>query len=315
MKPLARLLLSLAAPLLAVACSTTDGVAPTADGVEAIALTGGELVAPEFTPERRAQLEENLSAALREVQKQPEDEMAAVWHGRRLAYLGRYREAIDVYTDALDAHPKSYKLLRHRGHRYLTVRELELASADLRIASRLTRKVPDQIEPDGAPNAAGIPRSTTRSNIEYHLGLALYLQERYDEAYAAYERCLFFSQVNDDMLVATTYWTVLTLWRLDRQAEADRLLERIHGGMDVIENDTYWQLLLLYKGDRSELELLTDLRAGNSADASLGYGLAAWNFAKGRTREGLALCQEVVAESPWAYFGHLAAEAELARRQ
>lgn len=315
MKPLARLALSLAVPLLVVACSTTDGAAPTADGVEAIALTGGELLTPEFTPERRAQLEEDLAAALREVQKRPEDELAAIWYGRRLAYLGRYEEAIAAYTTALERSPKSYRLLRHRGHRYLTVRQLELAEQDLSEASRLTSEVLDQIEPDGAPNAAGIPRSTTRSNIEYHLGLALYLQERYEEAYAAYERCLFFSQVNDDMLVATTYWTVLTLWRLDRREDADRLLERIHDHMDVIENDTYWKLLLLYKGELTEFELITELRGGGSADASLGYGLAAWNFANGRNREGLALCQEVIAESPWAYFGHLAAEAELARRQ
>ena len=42
--------------------------------------------------------------------------------GRRLGYLGRYREAIDVYGEALERWPGDPFLLRHRGHRHLSVR-------------------------------------------------------------------------------------------------------------------------------------------------------------------------------------------------
>ena len=71
--------------------------------------------------------------------------------------------------------PNEPRLYRHRGHRYITIRKFDLAIADLRKASQLIAGKPDEIEPDGAPNKAGIPRSTLQSNIWYHLGLAQYL--------------------------------------------------------------------------------------------------------------------------------------------
>ena len=41
-----------------------------------------------------------------ELVKDPESADAAVWLGRRYAYLGRYREAIDAFTRGLAAHPR-----------------------------------------------------------------------------------------------------------------------------------------------------------------------------------------------------------------
>ena len=45
---------------------------------------------------------------------------------------------------------------------------------------KLVAAKPDEVEPDGAPNARGIPRSTLQSNIWYHLGLAQYLAGDFD---------------------------------------------------------------------------------------------------------------------------------------
>ncbi len=240
--------------------------------------------------------------------------MAAIWHGRRLAYLGRYGEALAVYDAALEEHPASYRLLRHRGHRYITLRRIDEAVADLGRASLLTRKVPDRYEADGAPNPAGIPRSTTRTNIEYHLGLALYLNRQFEQSLLAWERCLFLSQVNDDMLVATTYWNVLTLWRLNRHAEVPALLLPIHAEMEILENHDYHSLLLFYKGALTEGDIIGKLWGDGIGSASLGFGLGAWNLAHGRDREAQALFTEIVEGTPWAAFGHIAAEAEAAGR-
>lgn len=299
--------------LLLTACTSLGGPPEAPTGAEALSLTGAPLSRPELEPERLERLEADLAEALAEVTTHPDEESAWIWYGRRLGYLGRYREAVSAFSEGLERFPESYRLLRHRGHRHLTLRQLDAAVRDLRAASRLAAGFPDQLEPDGAPNEAGIPRSTTHSNIEYHLGLALYLQERFEEALVAWERCLFFSQVNDDQLCAATYWTVLTLWRLDRDDAASRLLERITPHMDVLENRTYQRLLLGYRGEVDELALVGELRRGEASDATLGYGLAAWALHRGREQDALRLCREVVVGSEWPWFGHIAAEAELAR--
>ena len=63
-----------------------------------------------------------------------------------------------------------------------------MAIADLRRASQLVAGKPDEVEPDGAPNKAGIPRSTLQSNIWYHLGLAQYLRGDFRRRWPAIAR-------------------------------------------------------------------------------------------------------------------------------
>jgi tetratricopeptide (TPR) repeat protein len=77
-----------------------------------------------------------------------------IWLGRRTAYLGRYREAIAVYSEGLQKHPDSYRLYRHRGHRYISIRRFVRAIADFEKAAALAAGKPLEVEPDGAPNRA-----------------------------------------------------------------------------------------------------------------------------------------------------------------
>ena len=63
-------------------------------------------------------------------------------------------------------------MYRHRGHRYVSIREFDRAIADLEYAATLIEGTEDEIEPDGMPNAMNIPVSSLHSNIWYHLGLA-----------------------------------------------------------------------------------------------------------------------------------------------
>ncbi|MHC5071708.1 MAG: tetratricopeptide repeat protein, partial [Planctomycetota bacterium] len=93
------------------------------------------------------------SDALAALRSAPRDEERIIWYGRRLAYIGRYEEAIGVYSKGLAVHPDSPKLLRHRGHRYITLRRFADAIADLERAGQLIDTRPDEVEPDGIPNA------------------------------------------------------------------------------------------------------------------------------------------------------------------
>jgi len=239
------------------------------------------------------------------------DEERIIWLGRRLGYLGRYNESVEVYSAGLEAHPESFKLLRHRGHRFVTLRRLNDAVADLGRAAELIDDIPDQVEPDGAPNAANIPRSTSHSNIWYHLGLAYYLTGDFDRAVDAYRKGMTFSSVNDDMLCATSYWLYLSLRKLGRDQEARAVLLPIRPDMEILESFAYHRLLILFKGRGSGEQTLAEARQDGIELATTGYGVGAWLRLEGDPARARALFREIVDTTPWAAFGHIAAEAEL----
>ena len=64
-------------------------------------------------PERQQKLLADLNAAAFDYNRNPQDESAIIWYGRRLAYLGRFEEAVAVYTRGLEVHPGSYRILRY----------------------------------------------------------------------------------------------------------------------------------------------------------------------------------------------------------
>jgi tetratricopeptide (TPR) repeat protein len=284
---------------------------------EATSLLGVPLHPPEIPAERRRVLEDNLVRAVLDFVRDPRAADSFIWLGRRLAYLGRYRDAIAVYTRGLEAHPDDFRLLRHRGHRYVTVREFDNAVADLERATRLIRNVPDAVEPDGDPNPRGIPTSTSHFNIWYHLGLAYYLQGDFENARRCYRECLAFSTGSPDRLVATSDWLYMTLRRLGRDAEAAEVLAPIRRDLPVIENTVYLSRLLLYKGEKTPEELLGAGGDDAVAVATNGYGVGNWYLVNGQPERAREVFERVVfTKGPqWAAFGFIAAEAELARRR
>ncbi len=298
------------AALVAIVLLAAQG---SAQKPEATSLLGRPLVPAPIAPETRALLEENLKQAEIVYGRNPDDPDAAIWLGRRLAYLGRYRDAIETFSEAIEKHPDDARMYRHRGHRYITVREFSKAIADLTKASQLVAGQPDQIEPDGQPNARNTPTSTLQSNIYYHLALARYLSGDLAKASDAYAKCLEVSK-NPDMLVATSYWYYLALARQGQVREAAALLRPITADMDVIENGSYHRLLRMFKGELTSESLLAGAIAGLEA-VTTRYGVAAWHLANGRRDAGVALLREVVDQYPqqWAAFGYVAAEADLAR--
>jgi tetratricopeptide (TPR) repeat protein len=246
--------------------------------------------------------------------QRPDDPEAAIWVGRRLAYLGDYRGAIAAFTRGIERHPEDHRLYRHRGHRWITVRRFDRAIEDLERAAALSADSPDEVEPDGMPNAAGIPRSTTRGNVWYHLGLARYLTGDFVRAADAWREALALSQ-NDDTLVATTHWLFMALGRAGRMDDATSLLAPIGESMDILENRAYHELVLLYRGLRSEEELLVRALEGDDPvdRATIGYAIASLRLCRGDRSGASELLRHVVAGPMWPAFGHIAAEADLSR--
>jgi tetratricopeptide (TPR) repeat protein len=269
---------------------------------------------PPVSASVKQEMEARLQSARAQFEANPDDPAAQIWLGRRLAYLGRFQDAIDVFSAGTKKFPRDARFYRHRGHRRITVRQFDFAIADLKKAAQLMEGKPDQIEPDGQPNDRNTPTSTLKFNIWYHLGLAYYLKGQNENALKAYRECLAVSD-SPDRIVATSHWLYMTVRRLGRKDDAANVLFPIRTGLDVIENTGYYRLLLMYKGTIS-FETLRDeakKQQASAASHSVMYGLANWHLYNGRRDEAVALFRQILASDQWTSFGYIAAESDLRR--
>jgi len=313
--------------LSAVACRvpTSARTAPTTAGrtdapstvaVQTISKLGDTLRSLPLSAEVRARYERQLAEARRAYEHTPTNPDSIIWYARRLGYLGRLRESIEVYGRGIALYPDNAWFYRHRGHRYISVRDFDRAISDLEQAARLVAGKPDEVEPDGQPNAQNTPIGTLHSNIDYHLALAYYLRGDFAKALPVYRRDLLDAR-NDDRRVSTTHWLYMSLRRLGRDAEAREALTPIRRDMNVIENDAYFRLVKLYKGLQSADSVLTMGPNGEMSvtDATAAYGLANWHLYNGRKADAERLFRRIVAGGQWGAFGYIAAEVELSRLQ
>ena len=288
--------------LLLASCQTLP------KGAACWALDGRALFPPALEGADRDRREAELATAQAALAKAPHDRDAAVWVARRLGYLGRYREAIDVLTEALVDHPGDAFLLRHRGHRWITLREFGKAAADLERAAVACRLVPDEIEPDGRPSDRP-PHSSLHYNVHYHLGLALFLCGDFALAERAWLDCLAVVW-NDESRVAVTHWLWCVRSRLGDKAGAAAVVAPIRPDMDVVDNKGYHQLCLFYAGKLRREDIVAPK---GSAGAVLAFGLAHQALVLGAREQARREFEMLAKSDGWTAFGVIAAEADLAR--
>lgn len=284
---------------------------PMPPGTQAISLLGDTLRTPELPPEVADEYDANFREALADYRIDPENAENIIWLGRRTAYLGEYREAVTIFTEGTFKNAEDPRMFRHRGHRYITLRYFDRAIRDFERAEELMRGMPDRIEPDGLPNALNQPQSTLKSNVWYHKGLAHYLKGEYEEAIRTYEKA-FDLDLTDDMRVATLYWYYSALKRSGQDERAGQAIEGVTADMNLIENDVYLNLIMVFKGlfDPDRMLEVTDDGLQN---ATLWYGIGNWHYMNGREDRALEFWNNILETGRWAAFGHIAAEAELAR--
>ncbi len=275
--------------------------------VAAYNLWGEPLYAPQPSPELSEKYDARKKAYLGDVHNMD----ALIWYGRYAAYMGRYDEAIELFSTGIREAPRDSRFYRHRGHRYITTRQFDKAIIDLQKARELIRGTQNSIEPDGMPNARNVPVSTLHGNIYYHLGLAYYLNGRLPQALDAYLSCLEASTLPDN-IVSSTHWIYMILRRMGRTEEANEILKPIQENMDIIENFSYYRLCLFYKGLITEKDLLTTSE-DSAADDAVRYGLANWYIYNNQSNAGYNNLREIIKGSNWASFGYIAAEADIHR--
>jgi tetratricopeptide (TPR) repeat protein len=259
-----------------------------------------------------AQAERDLAEAQARYAQDPKDEDAIVWLGRRLGYVGRYEEAVETFTKGLELNPDSARLLRFRGHRYITLRRFQDAVKDLERARELTAGQPDVPEPDGNANVVNGPIETLHSAITYHLGLAHYLLGDFERALAVYQSGVDVASAHPDRNVSLGYWSWLTLGQLGRADEAKRAIANIDLAATLGESFDYRDLLRCFRGELTEAEVLAGAEKGSVGEATRCYGLAMQHKFHGDEAGARELWTRA-AGGMHAAFGCIASEVELSK--
>ncbi len=293
--------------------SVSSNVTELPAGTEAVSLYNEPLFAPPSTPEEKAKGEAELGHWRAIWAAHPDSALALVWVGRKLAALYRFQEAIATWTEGMEKFPADPRFPRFRGYRYVTVRNFEGAVIDLEKSYAVLRNQPDWEEPEDPPNPPGTHTGSIQAGNRYQLALAHYLLGHYDAA-ARVQREDLDKVTDPDTRIASSYWYVMTLRRLGRDAEANRILAGFNRDTKVDHLAAYLRLLLLFKGDLAVDSLVP--REPDTAhpleEATLNYGIGVWHLVAGR-RDAAVMAFRRSRAGTWAGFGAIAAEADLKR--
>lgn len=201
----------------------------------------------------------------------------------------QFREAIKTFTRALVIAPNDAMLYRWRGHRYLSVREFDKASADLRKGYDIDRN---------------------NYGILFHSGVLSFIKRDFNTAVRMFTAAQPLAPDGGE-LTGSTDWLWMSLARAGRLADANAMLARRPDTLAAPPGYAYASRLKLYRG---ELTPATLIAAGDTADvqvATLNFGLGNWYVVRGDTVNARRAFERVIASGGWAGFGFMAAEVEL----
>ena len=135
------------------------------DTLQGTSILNKPLIRRQVDPSKDSLQIGNYYAALENYQKDSLNADNIIWLGRRIAYLGDYKKAIEIFSEGITKHPDDARIYRHRGHRYISTRQFDLAISDYLKAVELIDGQENEIEPDGIPNKYNTPTSTLHGNI------------------------------------------------------------------------------------------------------------------------------------------------------
>lgn len=219
----------------------------------------------------------------------PRDVARIIALGVAQSGVRQYREAIATFTRGLAIAPDEAMLYRWRGHRYLSVRELDRALDDLTRGSQL---------------------DSTNYGIWYHLGIVRYARDDFAGAADAFTRAERRAPDAGERAGATD-WLWMSLSRAGRAADARALLDRRPDSLPP--GNAYGQRLRLYRGEIGPDDVLTAADTGDIAVATLSYGIGNWYVVRGDTARARAWFERSVQSGGWPAFGFIVSEIELRR--
>lgn len=228
--------------------------------------------------------------------------------GNALASAGRYSDAIRAFGLGIQHYPDSYRLRRHRAHRYLTTRQLQLAGKDLQAA----RHAIERQATEGKQQALQSD-TTYRHWITYHLGIYHYLNRDFSAAAETFEQCLETAGTND-MLLGTVDWLYSALMRAGNPRRASEVLGLVAPDIEADRSYPYFKRVMFYKGLVSA-ESIIDLSAPETwtaRDATIAYAIANNAIISNNTETASEILQNIVETPFWNIWAYILAEKDLA---
>lgn len=203
----------------------------------------------------------------------------------------QFREAIETFTRGLAAAPNDAMLYRWRGHRYLSVREFDKASADLRRGYAIDKR---------------------NYGILFHSGVLNFVRGDFSTA------AKFFAEAqplapDGGELTGSTDWLWMSLARAGRKAEGDAMLARRPDTLAAPPGYAYASRIKLYRGEVTPATLFTPADTADVQKATLNFGLGNWYLVRGDTANARRSFELAITSGGWPGFGFIAAEAELRR--
>jgi tetratricopeptide (TPR) repeat protein len=203
--------------------------------------------------------------------------------------IRRYREAIATFSRGIAIAPDSGILYRWRGHRYLSLRQLDSARADLE---------------------RGLALDSTLYGCWYHLGIVRYVTGDFAGAADAFAHARPLAPDSGER-AGSIDWLWMSLSRAGRAADARAL---VAGRLDSLPpNYVYTRRLALYRGLIAPEQMITPADTDDITLATLSYGIGNWYLVRGDTTRARGWFARSVASGGWPAFGFIAAEAELRR--
>ncbi len=277
-RPLIRSLVTLSVALVAHSGCSAPSTDQTVEyrspaGVEYLALPDTGAV---------ARAESALAAA-------PRDVDSILQLGLAQAGIRQYREAIATFTRGLAIAPENPVLYRWRGHRYLSVRMLDSARADL---------------------DHGLALDSTLYGCWYHLGIVKYVTGDFNGAADAFAHALPLAPDPGER-AGSIDWSWMSLSRAGRTVEAQAVLDRNRDSLPV--ENAYTRRLRLYRGQITPEQVVTPADTDAIQVATLSYGLGNRYLVRGDTARAREWFERSVQSGGWPAFGFIASEAELRR--
>jgi tetratricopeptide (TPR) repeat protein len=269
-------MLSVVAPLC-VACSTPA----TKQTVEYRSPAGVAYYAQANTG-AVARAESTLAADPRNV-----DRIIAL--GLAQSAIRQYREAIATFTRGIAIAPDNAVLYRWRGHRYVSVRQLDSARADL---------------------DHGLALDSTLYGCWYHLGIVKYVTGDFNGAADAFRHALPVAPDAGER-AGSIDWSWMSLSRAGRAVEAQAVLDQNPDSLPV--ENAYTRRIRLYRGQIGPDQMLTPADTEDIQIATLSYGVGNWYLVRGDTTSAREWFERSVKSGGWPAFGFIASEAELRR--
>lgn len=203
----------------------------------------------------------------------------------------QFREAVATFTRGLAIAPNDPMLYRWRGHRHLSLREFDLAAADL---------------------TKGLALDSTNYGILFHLGIVNFVRGDFAKAADLFTRAQPRAPDGGER-AGSTDWLWMSLMRAGKRAEAQAMLARRPDTLPAPPGYAYVTRLKLYRGQITPAQAFTPADTADVQVATLSYGIGNWYLTKGDTATAKTYFKRAVDSGGWPGFGFILSEVELKR--